>query len=142
MLEEDEKFYATFPEAWQAAIEQEWMYKQAPSDQYFEGPGFQYCAEPVIYTAASNYNHHSSNAHATWAADSDDYTPAFYANAQCMNDSYGCSLSMEGPRSSVLPLHSMHHGWNQHQRDWEVDHLVRHYTVRVCHFSFGVSSLY
>ena len=143
MLEEDQKFYATFPEAWRAAIEQEWRYKQAPPDQYFEGPGFQCCAAPVAYTTASNYNHYSFDAHAmAWAADTNCYTPAFYAKAQYMNDGYGCSLSMEGPRSGVLPLNSMYHGWTEHQRDWEVDHLVRHYTVRVCYFSFGVSNLH
>jgi hypothetical protein len=59
MLEEDEKFYAMFPEARKAAIEQhpEWMYRDAPLGQYFAAPGFQYYSEPIIYGKATSHYH-------------------------------------------------------------------------------------
>lgn len=136
MLEEDAKFYATFPEARRAAIEQQWRFQQIPSDQYFEGPGFQYCPKPGTYAAASNYDHHL-DAYAKCAADG--YAPAYRSEAPFMSHTvYVGSASVEGPGSSVLPFEPIHHGWTEQQNGWEVDHLVQHHTVRVSYFSFEV----
>ena len=139
MLEEDEKFYATFPDALRAAIEQQWRYNQAPFDQYFQGHGFQYCPGPGAYsTGASIYHPHAFDAPSTYW-ECPGHTPA---NARCMSDaSYGYSSSMERPLLNVPPLHSIHHGWADRQRKWEVGHLVQHYSVRVCYFSFGVTDV-
>jgi hypothetical protein len=131
MLEEDEKFYATFPEALRAVIEQHWRHIS------FRSPGFHYCLGPGAYTAASVYNPNSFDAPSTQAAGWEyRHTPAFCANPRRMSDaSYSYSSSIERPPLNAHPLHSIHHGWAEgpeHQTKWEVDHLIQHYSVRVC----------
>ncbi|KAF8238547.1 hypothetical protein L208DRAFT_269084 [Tricholoma matsutake] len=127
MLEEDEKFYATFPEARRAAIEQRWRYQKALFSQYFEGLGFQYCPEPNTYTAAEHYENipHSSDAYAACAADL--CFPASYLEATFPRDTgYGYSASMA---SGAFPLESVQHEWTDQRSDWETMHPKQHYTA-------------
>ena len=138
MLEEDAKFYVTFPEAWQAAIEQQWRFQQIPSHRYFKGPGFQYCPKPSTYREASNYNHHL-DAYATCAAHG--YAPAYCSEVAFMGVYVGSAL-VEGPASSILPFKPIHHGWTKQQNGWEVDRQALHYTVRVCYFLLEVYHTY
>jgi hypothetical protein len=128
MLEEDEKFYATFPEARKAAIAQQWRYQQAPLGQYFEGPGFQYhCSEPSADRAASYYHdRHWSDTYASYATNS---AHAYLETPFLRN--YGYSASMEGLGSGARLLDSIQHGRAERQSGWDIAHLIQHYTVRV-----------
>ncbi|KAF8220460.1 hypothetical protein L208DRAFT_1416725 [Tricholoma matsutake] len=127
MLEEDEKFYAMFPEAQRVAMEQQWRYQEALFSQYFEGLGFQYCPEPNTYTAVEHYENipHSSDVYSACAADI--YFPASYLEATFPHDTgYGHSASMA---SGAFPLKLVQHEWTDQWSDWEMMHPKQHYTA-------------
>jgi len=134
VLEEDEKFYATFPEARQAAIEEQWRHHQQVSyNQYFEGPGFQFCPGPGIYTEMSDdYDGRSSDARAPYAVDG--YSTACYTDATPVflgDMSHVYSPVMERSGSGVLPVESLQCGqWAEQQSGEEVP-PVQYYTVGV-----------
>jgi hypothetical protein len=103
MLEQDEKFYETFPEARKTPIEQGWRYQpEIPHGQYLEG------ASPQHYPDLSNYMnmlcHYGSLSLAdtqVGCTDDGDTVPS-YTEAPPSNTTYDYSPSTEASMPSAL----------------------------------------
>jgi hypothetical protein len=137
MLEEDEKFYATFPAArWAARIEQHWTYRQAScASQYFEDPGFKHLPDISVYTATSHcHDSYFSDPQAASisAADGSSPFPAYHTKAPLNSPGCNCVASIgDASASGAFPFKSTQHGWTEQHRNWEATCLIQHYTVHV-----------
>lgn len=134
MLEEEERFYATFPAARRAAMDQHRSFQQAScASQYFGGPGFQYHPDINTYVVASNcYNSYLSDPQVTSAADG--FFPVYHTEAPPNPPNYDYIVSIDG---SAFPVELTQQGWTEQHCNWESTHLIQQYTVRVSCFHSG-----